>query len=104
MPLNQDFEVLYITFCISRRKAGRSTIILNVNYLYMEFPINKIKNPKYSRKTLNTRYRNWFVTQYITYLNIWGEHCPHCQPMTDWYWFGILLVADLLPSTGFKIC
>ena len=31
--------------------------------------------------------------------------CPHCQPITDWYWFGILVGAgaDLLPSTGFKI-
>ena len=51
-------------------------------------------------------YRNWFVTQYITYLNIreaLSGTLSHCQPMTDWFWFEILVGADLLPSTGFKI-
>ena len=43
-------------------------------------------------------YRDQFVTQYITYLNILGA-----LSRTDWCWFGILVGADLLPSTGFKM-
>ena len=29
--------------------------------------------------------------------------CPHCQPITDWCWFGILVGADLLPSSGLTL-
>ena len=43
-------------------------------------------------------YRYQFVTQYITYLNIWGA-----LSRTDWCWFELLVGADLLPSTGFKM-
>ena len=51
-------------------------------------------------------YGNQFVTQYITYLNIWEAlqgPGPHCQTMTDWFWFELHIGADLLPSTGCKM-
>ena len=38
-----------------------------------------------------------------TYGESFQGPCPHCQPMINWCWFEILVGADLLPSTGFKM-
>ena len=47
-----------------------------------------------------TNYRNRFEKNNTIY----GERFQgHCQPRTDWCWFELLVGADLLPSTGFKV-
>ena len=38
-----------------------------------------------------------------TYRENFQRLCLHCQPMTDWRCSEILVKADLLPSTGFKM-
>ena len=49
-------------------------------------------------------YMNRFVTQYITYLNIWEALSGTSSPLsTNWFWFEPLVGADLLPSTEFKM-
>ena len=51
-------------------------------------------------------YRNRFVTKYITYMNIWGAFSRNVyslSPHDRLFWFELLVGADLLPSTGFKM-
>ena len=58
------------------------------------------------REFCNSNYRNQFVTQYITYLNIWGALSRNFSSLSTHdrrLWFGLLVRADLLPSTGFQM-
>ena len=60
----------------------------------------------YLRSSSETRinnYRNRFVTLTWIYGKRFQGPCPHCQPMTDWFWFEILVGTNLLPSTGFMM-
>ena len=76
------------------------------NYITYVLSITNKKNvfEKTPIKTLN--YRNRFVTQYITYLNIREVLSGTISPLSAHdrlLWFEILVGADLLPSTGFKM-
>ena len=66
-----------------------------------------VKNNAYMKKVQSNRFIiigiGW---QHNTSLNwIYGEHFqgifPHCQPMTNWVLFELLVGVDLLPFTGF---
>ena len=58
------------------------------------------------KKKEEVNYMNHFITQCITYLNIWGvlqTHHLYYQPMTDYCEFRFLIGADLLLFTEFNI-
>ena len=106
---NSEFNVLFPNLSGFRHhdhkfEWTRSQFEEWYNFLYLYKVIITFR--EFCKQQCCINYRNRFITQYITYLNMWGvlsRTFSSLQPMTDWSGFRILVGADLLPSTGFKM-